>query len=64
MKKTLAMLLMLVPALMHAHPGHGVGAGHEVLHYIFSPYHMGLAIVLAILVMVLIKAAPRLRRKT
>ena len=37
MKKTLAMLLVLFPVILEAHPGHGVGIGHEIFHYIISP---------------------------
>ena len=61
MKKTLAILLVLFPVLLEAHPGHGVGIGHEIFHYIISPYHMGLAIILVALIIILIKSS---RKKT
>ena len=61
MKKTLAILLVLFPVLLEAHPGHGVGIGHEIFHYIISPYHMGLAIILVALMIILIKSS---RKKT
>ena len=59
MKKTLAMLLVLFPVILEAHPGHGVGIGHEIFHYIISPYHMGLAIILVALMLILVKSSPK-----
>lgn len=31
--------LALSPALAFAHPGHGSGTGHELVHYLSDPLH-------------------------
>lgn len=31
--------LALSPALAFAHPGHGSGSGHELVHYLAEPLH-------------------------
>lgn len=43
-------LLLLTPALVHAHPGHGASNGHDFLHYLLSPEHTGPAILLLVAV--------------
>ena len=59
MKKFLISILVLFPLMLSAHPGHGVGNGNEALHYLVSPYHMGLALFFVVLVFVLVKASPK-----
>lgn len=49
MKKIIAVLVILVmcmPLLTLAHPGHGGDGGYTITHYFKEPLHVGISIVL------------------
>ena len=46
MRLITALFILLAPALLQAHPGHGVSNGHDVLHFLVSMGHAGPALFL------------------
>lgn len=44
MRKALFSLLLLLPALAQAHPGHGTSTGNDWIHYLTSPGHLAPAV--------------------
>lgn len=44
-----------------AHPGHGTFTGHEIMHYLTSPMHIGVATLLLVVVFAI--AGKRLFKK-
>jgi hypothetical protein len=48
MNKSLKSLLIVVTTLFSvnafAHPGHGTSTGHDIMHYLTSPLHIGIVI--------------------
>lgn len=40
MKKLIALLAILIPVSIYAHPGHGTGNGMDLAHYLTSPLHL------------------------
>jgi hypothetical protein len=42
---------VLLPRVAGAHPGHGLGDGWSLLHFVTEPVHGGAGILLAVLVL-------------
>jgi hypothetical protein len=40
MKKLIALLAILIPVSIHAHPGQGSGNGMDLAHHLTSPLHL------------------------
>jgi hypothetical protein len=52
-KVLLAIGLFLTSGVVLAHPGHGTFTGNEVVHYLTSPVHIGVALAVVVLAIVL-----------
>ena len=50
-KQILLSVTMLVPFVTVAHPGHGLSDGGSWTHYLFSPVHIGVGLILFLLVL-------------
>ncbi len=54
-KVLLAISAILFSGVAMAHPGHGTFTGHEIGHYLTSPVHIGVALAVVVLAIVLIR---------
>lgn len=54
-KGLLAISALLVSGVAIAHPGHGTFNGTEITHYLTSPVHIGVAIAVILLAIVLFR---------
>jgi len=53
------MVTLSLTHLVAGHPGHGVGGGTTLLHYLASPMHGALALVVAVAGAVMLRALVR-----
>jgi putative copper export protein len=64
MRNTILILILAMPTLALAHPGHGTSNGNDWLHYFSSPSHLAPAALLltfAILLFMLAKRSAKVR---
>ena len=54
-KGLLAISTLLISGVAMAHPGHGTFTGTEITHYLTSPVHIGVALAVIVLAIVLIR---------
>jgi protein-S-isoprenylcysteine O-methyltransferase Ste14 len=50
-KQILLSLALLLPVVAIAHPGHGVSDGSSWVHYLLSPIHVGVGVVMILVVL-------------
>lgn len=50
-KQILLSIALLLPVAASAHPGHGVSDGINWTHYLFSPIHIGVGLILFLVVL-------------
>ncbi|MBK6947288.1 MAG: hypothetical protein IPH16_03700 [Haliscomenobacter sp.] len=65
MRKALFSLMLLLPALTQAHPGHGTSTGNDWIHYLTSPGHLAPAVlsVTAIALVLLLRKSSKSSRQ-
>lgn len=54
-KVMLAISALFISGIALAHPGHGTFTGNEIAHYLTSPVHIGVALAVIVLAIVLIR---------
>ena len=54
-KGLLAISTLLISGVAMAHPGRGTFTGTEITHYLTSPVHIGVALAVIVLAIVLIR---------
>ncbi len=61
MRKILFSLMLFLPALVQAHPGHGTSTGNDWVHYLTSPGHLAPAVlsVTAIALVLMLRRSPK-----
>ena len=54
-KALLAISALLLSGVAVAHPGHGTFTGTEIGHYLTSPVHLGVALAVIVLAIVILR---------
>ncbi|MEN8249962.1 MAG: hypothetical protein ABFS32_13595 [Bacteroidota bacterium] len=68
MNRSFKSLLIVVTTLLSvnafAHPGHGTSTGHDIMHYLTSPMHVGIVLTTVVILFVGYKIFKRQTRNS